>query len=109
MAKALKYETVELTAIDNDGDEYPVVIAYAKVTEETAGLEVALRNGDAKVLKKGEVVVVENGKYDVFSPTQWAETLTGENIVNQDSPDPEPEPEKDRQPAKKAAASGNRS
>lgn len=72
--KALKFDTHTVTTRDNDGDEHESEITYAVVDKDLAdqGEEVALRNGEARKLKDGDVVVpVGPNACDVFTATEW--------------------------------------
>lgn len=71
--KALKFNTHDVTTLDNDGDEHVSSITYAVVDKDLAdqGEEVALRNGEARKLKAGDVVVPAGNQFDVFSADDW--------------------------------------
>lgn len=71
--KALKFNTHNVTTRDNDGDEHESEITYAVVDQDLAdqGEEVALRNGEARKLKAGDVVVPVGNQVDVFTADQW--------------------------------------
>lgn len=130
--RTLEYETREVRTRDNDGDVHTSEITYAVVDGDTAGQEVTLRNGNAHVLRKGEVVVPAGGLYsDVFTAKDWdamwsdservaeAEDDLTDVADDKESPaddsDPDADPAKDDKttksaPAKKAVSTrGNRS
>lgn len=70
--KALKFEKHEIVTRDNEGDEHGDEVVSAVVDEGTAGQEVFLRDGTARPLRSGEVVVpVGGGKHDVFTAKEW--------------------------------------
>lgn len=70
--KTLKFEKHTVTTRDNEDDEHDTEVVSAVVDEGTAGQEVFLRDGTARPLRSGEVVVpVGGGKHDVFTADQW--------------------------------------
>lgn len=70
--KTLKFEKHTVVVRDNEGDEHDNEVVSAVVDEGTAGQEVFQRDGSARPLRSGDVVVpVGGGKHDVFTADQW--------------------------------------
>lgn len=86
--KHLEFVTEEVTTKDIDDDPQKSTITYATVTDDTVGLEVLQRNGEARVLRKGEVVVpATSNSYDVFAPKEWESMWNDEErVVKQNAP-----------------------
>lgn len=71
--RELEYKTENVSTKDHDDDDRTSAVTYAVVDEGTAGQEVALRNGEARKLVKGDVVVKHGNAHDVFSAKEWAD------------------------------------
>lgn len=70
--KHLAFVSEEVTTKDADDDPQKSTITYAVVDDTTVGLEIAQRNGEARILRKDEVVVpATTNTYDVFSKKEW--------------------------------------
>lgn len=107
MAKVLKFKTHEVITLDNDGDEQESEITYAVVDKDTAGQEVALRNGTSRILVAGDVVVpADANRYDVFTAKEWQDTWSdSERVADAGEAGKVSRPQ---DAAKKTASSGQR-
>jgi hypothetical protein len=82
MAKTLKFEKHAVVVRDNDGDAHDQEVTSAVVDQDTAGQEVFLRDGSARVLRAGDVVVPAGaGKHDVFTAKEWEDTWNDDERV----------------------------
>jgi hypothetical protein len=86
MAKSLEYKTETIRTKDNDGDVHSSELTYAVVDENTAGTEVVLRDGVARTVAKGEVVMRAGNYYDVFSEKDWENMMNDSDRVVKDEP-----------------------
>lgn len=120
--RELEYKTETVVTRDNDGDEHASDVTYAVVDDDTKGQEVILRNGVARSLNSGEIVVKHGNAYDVFTAKEWeamwaddervvdAGNITATDVaVSNDNPSDDTDPNAPEDavtpPAKKAATS----